>query len=172
MHIDRAAADPRTYLPGRASSSFLCLALFHSLIGRPQDFDVGGTKRKLTRLNGGGAGFDFVYPIEELTHRRLIAARGLSSELHHCCLYLRNLSSFPTHRRGDLVASGLHEVSAEVFGALGPALWITGRALAKLRVLGRVTAANFLCGAAYLFSLFGHGVSPCTVCFLNLQNRV
>src|ERR1700689_3845163 len=124
-------------------------SLFHadSHIGRPQDFDVGSTKRKLARLNGGVAGFDFVHPIEKLSHRRLIPACGLCSELHRRRLYLRNLSSSPAHRRGNLVPSGLHDVSAEVFGALWPALRIAGCALAKLRVLGRVTAADFLSGA-------------------------
>ncbi len=58
------------------------MALFHALIGRPDDFDVGSTERKLGRLNAGGTGFDFVNPVEESTHRRLIAARGFGSELH------------------------------------------------------------------------------------------
>src|SRR6266404_3285658 len=46
---------------------FLCVALLHSLIGRPEDFDVGSAERKLNRLNGGGTGFDFVNPVEEPT---------------------------------------------------------------------------------------------------------
>ena len=61
---------------------FFRVALFHSLIDRPDDFDVGSTERELARLNAGGTGFDFVNPVEEPTHRRLIAARGFGSELH------------------------------------------------------------------------------------------
>src|SRR5438034_4123345 len=47
---------------------FLCVALFHSLIGRPEDFDVRSAERKLARFNG-DTGFDFVNPVEEPTHR-------------------------------------------------------------------------------------------------------
>jgi hypothetical protein len=60
---------------------FLCVTLLHSLIGRPEDFDVGSAERKLSRLNG-DTGFDFVNPVEEPTHRSLIAARSLCSKLH------------------------------------------------------------------------------------------
>ena len=65
---------------------FLLIALFHSFIGRPQDFDVGSAERKLGRPNGGGTSFDFVNPVEEPTYRRLIAASGFGSELHCCGL--------------------------------------------------------------------------------------
>jgi hypothetical protein len=139
---------------------FLLVALFHSLIGGPKDFDVGSAERKLGWLNGGGTGFDFVNPVEEPTHRRLIAARSLCSKLHRRRLYLRNLSSSPTHRRGDVVASGLHDVSAEVFAALWSALFIATLSLSKLRVLWWVTAADFLPAAASLLRLFRHFASP------------
>jgi hypothetical protein len=56
--------------------------LYHSLVGSPQDLDVGSTKRKLGRPDGGGTRFDFIDPIEKLTHRGLIAASGLRRELH------------------------------------------------------------------------------------------
>src|SRR5215216_3249455 len=62
------------------------IALFHTVIGRPDDFDVGSTERKLGRLNAGGTGFDFINPVEEPTYRRLIAASGFGSELHCCRL--------------------------------------------------------------------------------------
>jgi uncharacterized membrane protein YfcA len=44
-------------------------------------------------------------------------------------------------------------------------LWVAACGLLKLRVLGRVTAADFLSGALEFpclsgFCLFGHGVSP------------
>src|SRR6266550_642918 len=61
---------------------FFRVALFHSFVDRPDDFDIGRADRELARLNAGGTGFDFVNPVEEPTHRRLIAARGLGSELH------------------------------------------------------------------------------------------
>src|SRR6266487_6804565 len=136
------------------------MALFHTVIGRPDDFDVGSTERKLARLNGGGTGFDFVNPVEEPTHRRLIAARSLCSKLHRRRLYLRNLSTSPTYRRGDMVASGLHDVSAEIFAALWSALLIAALSLSKLRVLWWVTAADFLPAATSLLSLFCHLASP------------
>src|SRR5436190_17059590 len=134
---------------------FLCAAVLHSLIGRPQDFDVRGAERKLARFNG-DTGFDFVNPVEEPTHRSLIAARSLCRKLHRRRLDLRNLPSSPTHCRGDVVSSGLHYVRAQVFAAFRSALWIAASALAKLRVFGWLTAADFSCSAHYVFSSFGH----------------
>jgi hypothetical protein len=45
---------------------FVRVALFHALIDRPDDFDVGSTERELARLNAGGTGFEFVNPVEDL----------------------------------------------------------------------------------------------------------
>jgi hypothetical protein len=53
---------------------FFWVALFHSFVDRPDDFDIGRADRELARLNAGGTGFDFVNPVEEPTDRRLIAA--------------------------------------------------------------------------------------------------
>src|SRR5207249_617875 len=134
---------------------FLCVALFHSLIGRPEDFDVRSAERKLARFNG-DTGFDFVNPVEEPTHRSLIAARSLCRKLHRRRLDLRNLSSSPTHCRGDVVSSGLHYVRAQVFAAFRSALFIAALPLLKLRVLRWVTATNFLSATASRLSFFCH----------------
>src|SRR5947208_8407826 len=67
---------------------FLCVALLHSLISRPENLDVGSAERKLAWLNGRGTGFDFVNPVEEPSHRNLIAARSLCRKLHRCRLDL------------------------------------------------------------------------------------
>jgi hypothetical protein len=41
----------------------LLFALFHTLVDRAENLDVGRTERKLGGLNGGSPGFNFVDPV-------------------------------------------------------------------------------------------------------------
>src|SRR5262245_1285998 len=61
---------------------FFRVALFHSFVDRPNDFDIGFADRELARFSVGGTGLDFVNPVEEPTDRSLIAASGFGSKLH------------------------------------------------------------------------------------------
>src|ERR1700751_4665258 len=119
-------------------------AFFHTLVGSAENLEVGLTERKLSRLNGGRPSFDFVNPVEEFTHGRMVAAGRLCGELHRGRLDLRNSSSSPVHRGGYRVAGSLHDESAEIFRTLRSSLWVAARALLKSSVLGWITAADLL----------------------------
>src|SRR5262245_23656051 len=151
MKAHRSWRSRCAYILAGESAMLLLLifwfALFHALVGRAENVDVGRTEWKLGRLGGGGTGFDFVDPIEKLAQHHLIAAGGLGSELKRGRLHRGNPSLFPVNRRDDLLVGGLADQGAEVFRSFWPSRWITARALAKLWLLGRVTAADPLSGA-------------------------
>src|SRR5258708_5334266 len=127
---------------------FLWFTLSHTLVGSSKNLDVRSTERKLERLNCGRASFNFVDPVKELSHGCVIAAGGFCRELHRRGLDLRDLPSLPAHGGADLVACGLHDQGAEIFRALRPTLCIAACTFPKLRVLGRVTAADLSCAFA------------------------
>jgi len=122
----------------------LRFASFHALVGCSENLDVYLTERKLGRLNGGRARFDFVDPVEKPTHSSVIAAGGFCRELHRRCLDFRDLPSFPADGGTDLVARGLHHQGAEIFRAFRPTLWVAADTFPKLRVLRRATAGAVL----------------------------
>src|SRR5260370_1854708 len=98
----------------------LWFTLFHTVIDRAENLEVGRTERKLGRLNGGRARFDFVDPVEKPTHSSVIAAGGFCRELHRRCLDFRDLPSFPPDVGTDLVPRRPHPPAPSLFHSLLP----------------------------------------------------
>src|SRR5258705_9652566 len=82
----------------------LWFTLFHTVVDRAENLEVGRTERKLGRLDRGGASFDFVDPVKELSHGCVIAAGGFRRELH------RGIGNLPPIKKeidlGEIVLSG------------------------------------------------------------------
>jgi hypothetical protein len=115
-------------------------ALFHTLIGRLQYFDVLFAERIFGRPN---PTFDFGDSIKKLDHGFLVATRGFAGELGYRRLQSRNPSRLPIDLDSDLIASRFHDQSRQVFRSLGPTLWITGSTFAKLRHASSPLLFNF-----------------------------
>jgi hypothetical protein len=120
----------------------LNLALLHSLVDRPEDFDVGLTQRELGRPGSSCPGFDLVHPIEKLVDGSLISARSFCCQLHRSGLDFGDFSNLSTYGRGDSVASSFEYVSAQVFRTLWTAFGIAAYALTKPRLFRWIAAAG------------------------------